>query len=236
MPLSLIARNLMTTRPDLTLYITYKNYSSWSLRAWLLMQALEIPFTEKLLEMTDDGHVPGMVGISPTAKVPCLVDHGMGGLTVWETVAIAEYLDELHPDLGVWPEHVADRATARALVAEMHGGFSALRGECPMNLRRAPAPLAVSDDVRRDVARAEAIFDSCLTSTKSQSDGLFLMGRFSAVDAFYAPLATRLVTYQLSDHPAVAAFMAALESLPAWQEWHAAAMREMAIIAADEVD
>ena len=236
MPLSSIARKLMTTEPDLTLYITYKNYSSWSLRAWLLMRALEIPFTEKLLNMTNDGRVPAMAGISPTGKVPCLVDHGMGGLTVWETVAIAEYLDEIHPDLGVWPEHVGDRATARALVAEMHGGFIALRGECPMNLRRAPSSLAVSDAVHRDVARAEAIFNSCLTSPKSQSNGLFLMGKFSVVDAFYAPLATRLVTYQLSDHPAVAAFMAALENLPAWQEWQAAAMREMAIISADEVD
>ena len=236
MPLTPSARKIAATRPDLTLYITYKNYSSWSLRAWLLMRALDIPFTENLLEMTDDGRVPGMVGISPTAKVPCLVDHGMGGLVVWETVAIAEYLDELHPDLGIWPEHVADRARARALVAEMHGGFAALRGECPMNLRRPPAPLRVSEAVRRDVARAEAIFEDCLTSTMSQSGGLFLMGRFSAVDAFYAPLATRLVTYQLSDHPAVTAFMAALEGLSAWQEWHAAAMREMAIIAADEVD
>ena len=164
MSLSSIARKRMTTEPDLTLYITYKNYSSWSLRAWLLMRVLDIPFTE------------------------------------------------------------------------MHADFTALRAECPMNLRRAPSSLAVSDAVRRDVARAEAIFNSCLTSPKSQSNGLFLMGKFSAVDAFYAPLATRLVTYQLSDHPAVAAFMAALENLPAWQEWQAAAMREMAIISADEVD
>ena len=236
MPLSPMIGMAGFSQPDLTLYITYRNYSSWSLRAWLLMRVLDIPFTEKLLEMTDDGRVPGMARISPTGKVPCLVDHGMGGLPVWETIAITEYLDEIHPDLGVWPENVEDRATARALVAEMHAGFAALRRECPMNLRRTPSALPVSDAVRGDVARAEAIFEGCLTSARSQSGGLFLMGRFSAVDAFYAPLATRLVTYQLSSHSAVAAFMAALESLPAWQEWHAAAMREMAIIDADEVD
>lgn len=221
---------------DLTLYITWKNYSSWSLRAWLLMRTLEIPFKEILVPMTDMAKLPGMVGISPTNKVPCLIDRqhvlGMAGVTIWETMAIAEYLDELFPEAGVWPEDMASRATARALVSEMHAGFAALRGECPMNLRRAPAPLAVSDACRVDVARVGTIFAERLEA----SGGPFLMGRFSAVDAFYAPVLTRIRTYQLLDSEAVKVFAAALHSLPAWQEWYHAALAETAVIPADEVD
>ena len=192
---------------DLALYITWKNYSSWSLRAWLMMRALEVPFEEILVPMTADAALPDMAGISPTRKVPCLVDRAMRGAVVWETVAIAEYLDELFPDRGVWPEDTAKRAVARALVAEMHAGFGALRGECPMNLRRPPAPLAVSDACRADVARIGEIFATCL----DLSGGPFLMGRFSAVDAFYAPVLTRLRTYQLLDSEAVKALAAALD-------------------------
>ena len=151
---------------DLALYITWKNYSSWSLRAWLLMRALEIPFEEILVPMTDEARLPAMAGISPTRKVPCLIDRGMSGgmsaVTIWETLAIAEYLDELFPERGVWPEDMASRATARAMVAEMHAGFAALRSECPMNLRRPSAPMAVSDSCRADVARIGAIFADCL--------------------------------------------------------------------------
>ena len=217
---------------DLTLYITWKNYSSWSLRAWLLMRALEIPFEELLVPMTDAAQLPGMAGISPTRKVPCLIDRGMARVTIWETMAIAEYLDELFPDTGVWPEDMASRATARALVSEMHAGFAALRGECPMNLRRPPAPLAVSDACRADVARVEQILSGCL----DVSGGPFLMGRFSAVDAFYAPVLTRIMTYQLLDSDTVKVFAAALDSLPAWREWRDAALAETAVIPADELD
>ena len=217
---------------DLALYITHKTYSSWSFRAWLLMRALEIPFEEILVPMTDDGRLPAMAGISPTRKVPCLIDRAMGGVTIWETMAIAEYLDELFPENGVWPEDMVRRAEARALVAEMHAGFDALRAECPMNLRRAPAPLAVSDACRMDVARVGQIFSGCLQS----SGGPFLMGRFSALDAFYAPVLMRLQTYRLLDSDAVKVFAAALDSLPAWQEWREAACAEAVIISADEVD
>jgi len=216
---------------DLTLYITWKNYSSWSLRAWLLMRALEIPFEEILVPMTEAAALPGMAGISPTRKVPCLINKGMARVSIWESMAIAEYLDELFPDAGVWPEDMASRATARALVAEMHAGFAALRGECPMNLRRVSAPLAVSDACRADVARVGAIFADCLDA----SGGPFLMGRFSAVDAFYAPVMTRIMTYQLLNSDAVRGVAAALDSLPAWQEWRGAALAETALIPADEV-
>ena len=221
---------------DLALYITWKNYSSWSLRAWLLMRALEIPFEEILVPMTDEARLPAMAGISPTRKVPCLIDRGMSGgmsaVTIWETLAIAEYLDELFPERGVWPEDMASRATARAMVAEMHAGFAALRSECPMNLRRPSAPMAASDSCRADVARIGAIFADCLEA----SGGPFLMGAFSAMDAFYAPVLTRIQTYMLLDSEAVKSFATALDTLPAWQEWRSAALAETVIIATDEVE
>ena len=195
------------------------------------MRALEVPFEEILLPMTEDAKLPGMAGISPTRKVPCLVDRDINWLTIWETMAIAEYLDEMFPEKGVWPEDMAKRAKARSLVAEMHAGFGALRAECPMNLRRPPAPLAVSDACLAEVARAAAIFASCLDS----SGGPFLMGKFSALDAFYAPVLSRIRTYQLLDSDAVKAFTATLENLPAWQEWVDAALAEAVVIPVVEV-
>ena len=200
------------------------------------MRALEIPFEEILVPMTDEARLPAMSGISPTRKVPCLIDRGMSGgmsaVTIWETLAIAEYLDELFPERGVWPEDMASRATARAMVAEMHAGFAALRSECPMNLRRPSAPMAVSDSCRADVPRIGAIFADCLEA----SGGPFLMGAFSAMDAFYAPVLTRIQTYMLLNSEAVKSFATALDTLPAWQEWRSAALAETVIIATDEVE
>ena len=194
------------------------------------MRAFDIPFDEVLVPMTDDGRLPGMAGISPRQKVPCLVDHAHN-LTNWETVAIIEYLAERYPELAIWPDDMAGRATARALVAEMHAGFLPLRTECPMNLRRPAQPLAIGEAAQRDVGRVESILADCL----AHSGGPFLTGAFSALDAFYAPLLARITTYRLSDHPAATAFQAALETLPAWQEWHMAALAETVIIEADEI-
>ena len=216
--------------PDFTLYITHKNYSSGSLRAWLLMRVFEIPFEEKLVSMESDATVPDMEGVSPTRKVPCLVDRERG-VTIWESIAITEYLAEEIPDCAIWPADRTARAKARAYVAEMHAGFMALRSECPMNLRRRPAIIEIGSQVRRDVARVETIFAQCL----GQSGGPFLAGEFSALDAFFVPVLKRLQTYRLSDHPTIEAFADALDTLPAWREWHAAAMLETQIIEADEV-
>ena len=131
--------------------------------------------------------------------------------------------------LRISPAQMRDRALA--LVSEMHGGFAALRGECPMNIRRPRTTLAVSDACRADGARAGAIFASSLDA----SGGPFLMGKFSAVDAFYAPVLSRILTYNLLDSAAVHAFSGALENLQAWQEWRRAALAETAIVAAVEV-
>lgn len=216
--------------PDFTLYITHKTYSSWSLRAWLLMRAFEIPFEEIVVPMESDASVPDMTGVSPTGKVPCLVDRERG-VTIWESIAIAEYLAEEFPDRPIWPDDRTARARARAYVAEMHAGFAALRSECPMNLRRRPAVIEIGSQARRDVARGEAIFAECL----EQSGGPFLAGEFTALDAFFVPVLKRLQTYRLSEHAAVRAFADALDTLPAWRNWHAAAMVETQIIEADEI-
>lgn len=214
---------------DRTLYITHKNYSSWSLRIWLLMRAFEIPFEEMVVPMESDATVPDMEGVSPTRKVPCLVDHKRG-VTIWESIAITEYLAEEFPDRAIWPTTRTARAEARAYVAEMHAGFLALRRECPMNLRREPTVIEISAEARRDVTRAETIFAECL----EQSGGPFLAGEFSALDAFYAPVLTRFEVYCLSDHPAVKAFADVLDTLPAWREWRTAALAEPHFIEANE--
>lgn len=231
---------------DFTLYITHKNYSSWSLRAWLLMHAFGIEFDEVQTPMNNEGVVPGMADISPTGKVPCLVVRpnspkagtpgadiprvGASDLTIWDTLAITEYLAETFPQHSIWPKSSTDRARARSLVAEMHSGFNGLRNECPMNLRRQPNPLNISAAARADVTRIEEIFATELAT----SNGPFLMGEFSALDAFYAPIYVRLTGYALSSHSAVQQFGAVLTRLPAWREWTIAAASDTSIVAADE--
>jgi len=216
--------------PRFALYITHKNYSSWSLRAWLLMRAFDIGFEEILVPMESDATLPDMEGVSPTRQVPCLVDHERG-ITIWESVAITEYLAEEFPDRAIWPTDRMARAKARAYVAEMHAGFMALRSECPMNLRRQPPKIVISADARRDVLRAETIFAECL----EQSGGPFLAGTFSALDAFFVPVLKRLQTYGLSDQTAVQAFADVLDTVPAWRAWHAAALVETHIIDVNEM-
>lgn len=218
-----------------TLYITHKNYSSWSLRVWLLMRGFGIEFTEQMVKMDSSGKIAAMEGISGTTKVPCLVVHEAGrDLVLWESIAIMEYLADLFGDLPLWPAEMSDRAKARVLAAEMHAGFNALRSECPMNLRRPAAPFAVSEAVMADVARIEQIWQGCFDDVRHDG-GAFLCGGFSIIDAMFAPVWSRIKTYQLSAHPVVDRFGAALEALPAWQEWSASAALDQSVVAADEV-
>ena len=218
------------------LIIGNKNYSSWSLRGWLAAKQSGLSFEEITVPMfgkqwdalkSEDG------GTQPShGKVPILWDDEA---VVWDSLAILEYLADKVGRDRFWPKDAVARGMARSMVAEMHSSYHALRGECPMNLRRPPAPhpasFAVSNACRADVARVGAIFAGCLDA----SGGPFLMGRFSAVDAFYAPVLSRIMTYQLLDSDAVRVFAAALDSLPAWQEWRRAALAETAVIPADEV-
>jgi glutathione S-transferase len=200
------------------LYIANKNYSSWSLRAWVLMRELGIAFNEHLLQFGQAASWEGYSRISSSGKVPCLVD---GDLAVWDSLAIAEYLAERHPD--VWPADAVARAWARSAAAEMHSGFSELRNVCSMScgirvrLHNAGAGLA------RDIARIGALWNDGLR----RFGGPFLAGkRFSAVDAFYAPVAFRVQSYGLTLDAASDAYTSRLLGLRSMRDWYASALQE----------
>ena len=209
------------------LYIGNKNYSSWSFRPWIAMKVQGVDFEEVLVPFDDAGGNPKFREFSPSGKVPTLVD---GKLTIWESLAILEYLADRFPGKPFWPQDIAARAMARAVANEMHGGFGGLRSECPMNMRREIRAIDVSDAVRKDVARIEKLWSDCLEA----SGGPFLFGSFTNADAMFAPVVNRLEKYALSDHAAVTAYTKAMKALPAWIEWEAAGTAEPWLVPADE--
>ena len=197
-----------------TLYIANKNYSSWSLRPWVLLRELGIPFEEKLMPF----HGAAFGTFSPSGKVPCLVD---GAITVWDSLAITEYLAEAHPE--VWPAGRAARVFARCAAAEMHSGFMALRTQCGMNCGVRVQLRRVDDALARDLARLNKLWDDGLT----RFGGPFLAGaKFTAADAFYAPVAFRIQTYAPPLEAAADAYARRLLALPSMREWYASALAE----------
>lgn len=200
-----------------SLYIANKNYSSWSLRPWLLMTELAIPFDEKLIPFEESNHV-NFKAFAPNAKVPCLHD---GGLVIWDSLAIIEYLAERNP--GVWPSQPAARAWARSASAEMHSGFSALRNQCSMNCGLRLKLHAITDALQADLQRLDELWRDGL----QRFGGPFLAGgEFSAVDAFYAPVAFRVQTYSLPLSAPALAYVARILALAGMQDWHRAALLE----------
>jgi glutathione S-transferase len=200
------------------LYIANKNYSSWSLRPWILMRELGIAFEEKLIPFPSTNAFEAFRPISPTGRVPALHD---GDLVVWDSLAIAEYLAERHP--GVWPSDAKARAFARSAAAEMHSGFSTLRTTCGMNcgLRVRLGPM--SAQLTKDVARISELWNEGLR----RFGGPFLAGPiFTNVDAFFAPVAYRAQTYGLPFEGAAAEYVQRLLALPGMQSWYAAALVE----------
>jgi glutathione S-transferase len=210
---------------SLTLFIGNKAYSSWSLRPWLLMRALDIPFTEVVTPLYVDGSREKMLREGPTGKVPLLRD---GDFAVWDSLAIVEYLAEKFPDRNVWPRAPQARARARSLCAEMHSGFQSLRQACPTNFRRArrASPLPLDEAAQADLARIEAIF----TETPTQFGGPFLFGEFSAADAFFAPVASRLHTYRLALEEPARAYCDTVLAWPDFARWREAAQAEAWVI------
>lgn len=200
------------------LAIANKNYSSWSLRPWALLRELQIPFTEQLLVFGQTPVWDQFRKRCPAGKVPCLID---GATTVWESLAIAEYLAERHP--GVWPENTAARAWARSAAAEMHAGFSELRSRCSMSCGIRVRLFEFPAALMRDVARISALWNDGL----SRFGGPFLAGStFTAVDAFFAPVAFRVQTYGLSLDARASAYADRLLALASMQAWYAAALKE----------
>ncbi|OSM96898.1 MULTISPECIES: glutathione S-transferase family protein [Lonsdalea] len=193
------------------LYIANKNYSSWSLRPWVLLQELNIPFEETLVPFSPGISQPAFKTFSPSGKVPCLVD---GDLTVWDSLAITEYLAERHAD--VWPGDAAARAWARCASAEMHSGFSTLREVCGMNCGIRVTLHEITPALQRDLERLNQLWEEGLT----RFEGPFLAGaQFSAVDAFYAPVVFRIRTYGLPLTPLATQYYTTLLALPAMQQW-----------------
>ena len=213
---------------DLILYIGNKNYSSWSLRPWIAMRAFDIPFKEVLIPFDFEDGNPNIKAISQSGRVPLLMD---GGLKVWESLAILEYLAELFPEKAIWPADNAARALARSISSEMATGFSGLRNHCPFNMHRTPKPLADASGVSADVARIDAIWTACL----EKSGGPYLFGAFSAADAMYAPIVSRFSSFDLTPSATAAAYMTAIKSLPAWAEWEGEALKESWIVSGSEI-
>ncbi|WP_246164654.1 glutathione S-transferase family protein [Halopseudomonas laoshanensis] len=200
------------------LYIANKNYSSWSLRPWVLMRQLGIPFTEHLMPFAGADTAASFRAFSPSGKVPCLVD---GETRVWDSLAIAEYLAETHS--GIWPEDLAARTWARCAAAEMHSGFTQLRNICTMNCGLRIQLHEVTPALQAELTRLDELWCEGI----SRFGGHYLAGTtFTAVDAFFAPVAFRLQTYNLQLSVTAMEYVARLLMLEPMREWYDAALKE----------
>jgi glutathione S-transferase len=216
---------------SLTLVIGNKNYSSWSLRPWIALKAAGIPFEEVLIPLYEPGSTEKILKYSPAGKVPVLID---GDDVVWESLAILEHLADRFPGANLWPSDTRARSFARCAATEMHGGFQPLRQHCTMNmwlpLRERPLPPEVFDNVKR----IETLWAEC--RARFGNGGPFLFGSFGNADAMYAPVVSRFHTHGLPVGPGTRAYMDAVMALPAWQEWHDAAMKETWVMQHNEPD
>jgi glutathione S-transferase len=212
------------------LLIANKNYSSWSLRPWLLLKQLGIPFEEEKLSFNDPAFAARVRALNPAGKVPVLVD---GDVVVWDSLAIVEYVAERFPERPTWPAAREARARARSVCAELHSGFEALRGRLGMNCEL-HMPMSVLDvATRRDVTRVCDIWADCARFAIG-TDGPFLFGAFSAADAFYAPIVRRFLTYEVGLPEAARRYVATIDALPAMREWVTAARAENDFVASEE--
>jgi glutathione S-transferase len=214
---------------DLALAIGNKNYSSWSMRPWVLLRQADIPFQEIQLWFNADGHVPDARQYSSVGQVPVLL---VDGAPVWDSLAICEAVAELFPEKRLWPAALRPRAVARSACAEMHAGFRSLRSAMPMNIRASLPGKGMSPAVERDIQRIAAIWTDCRSRFGSGGDLLF--GHFTAADAYYVPVAMRFITYAVSLPAAARDYVEAVSNLPAVVEWMDAARRETQFVAADE--
>lgn len=203
------------------LYVGDYNLSSWSLRPFLALDASGLAHRVEVIRLNQPDTAKNIAAVSPNHKVPCLVD---GDLVISESLAISEYVAELAPEAHLWPEDRAARAMARAAATEMHAGFPNLRREHPMRLAER-IPKAPSEDVKRELARIEALFAS--SRARFGSEGPFLFGRFSIADCMFAPVATRMRTYDLPVGPASKAFQEAIFAHPSFLRWEASARAEL---------
>jgi glutathione S-transferase len=213
----------------LKLVIGNKNYSSWSMRPWVLLRQAGIPFEEIPLEFDDDARPRGAEAYSPTRQVPVLM---VDGAAVWDSLAICETVAEMFPEKRLWPAEERARALGRSICAEMHAGFRELRGAMPMNIRASHPGKGMSEAVRRDIERVFAIWRDC--RGQHGRSGEMLFGHFTVADAYYAPVVMRFATYQVNLPDFARRYVEAVRELPAVAEWISAARRETGFVAADE--
>ncbi len=205
----------------LTLVIGNKVYSSWSFRPWIAMAYFGLDFREIVIPLRSPETKTSILKYSPNGKVPALID---GETVVWETLAILDYLNEFHLGGRLWPKDKAAQGMARSIAAEMHGGFAALRQQCPMDMRRTPASIPLNHEVAAQIERLEAMWSEA--RNKFGHGGPFLFGAFSGADAMYAPVVFRLDNYMVPVKPEIRAYMDAMMALPAWKVWLDAALKE----------
>ena len=212
------------------LIIGNKNYSTWSLRAWLLLSEAGIEFEEERLALDTEGFADKIAQFSPARHVPVLI---LNGATVWDTMAIAETAAEHWPDRNLWPSNPAARAHARSISAEMHSGFSILRETMPMNCRAMGRKVSLPDTLAADIDRVFEIWSDC--HRRYQSGGDWLFGEFSVADAMYAPVVLRFRTYGINLPQSAAAYPDRLLQSIALQDWLAAAESEVEVIEREEI-
>ena len=209
----------------LTLVIGNKNYSSWSMRPWIVMKYFQIPFEEIFIPLRQPGSKEKILEHSPAGKVPVLKHQN---LAIWETIAICEYLAEIFPAKNLWPKDQKARAVARAVVAEMHAGFMDLRKNCPMNVKASKPMKEFSPEVSRDIERITALWEDCRKRFGSRGD--FLFGEFSIADGFYAPVVWRFNTYGAKLSGTAKKYFETMMSLPVMKEWKDLAVKEKYVI------
>ncbi len=216
---------------DFTLYLGNKNYSSWSLRAWLVLKQCGVPFDEEVVPLREADTQTAILRHSPTGKLPALK---VGSdLVVCESIAIAEYLADRFPSAKLWPEDRGVRALARAVSAEMHAGFAELRKAVPFNVRHPAKPKALTEAVQADIARLAQIWGEC--RTRFGAGGPLLFGSFTIADAMFAPEVVRIAGAGTALPDPAKDYVAAVMALPAMAEWQAAAAAEPWLIPEFEV-
>jgi glutathione S-transferase len=216
-------------KPGLKLVIANKNYSSWSMRPWVAMKAFGIPFEEIRILLDRPGTSMEIARYSSAGRVPILIARDV---TIWDSLAICEYLAEQFQEQNMWPQATDARAVARSVCAEMHSGFSGLRSAMPMNIRARFPGKGRTSDAQADIGRVCEIWENCLSEFGHHQ---FLFGDFSIADAFFAPVAMRFRTYAVSLAPALQAYVERVESHPAVANWMREAVAETEIIAKYEL-
>ncbi|MEO1211313.1 MAG: glutathione S-transferase family protein [Cyanobacteria bacterium J06638_20] len=212
------------------LIIGNKNYSSWSLRGWLAARKANMDFEEKRLPLDTPEFSKEIIHYSPTRRVPVLRDNGQ---VIWDSLAIAEYVNDAYADGALWPQDSTVRAIARAATAEMHSGFAALRGGMPMNIRASDRRVLQNDALAADIQRVIELWRTC--RQEFGTEGSWLFGSFSIADAFYAPVTFRFTTYGVPLDTVEQEYVNHLQSDPDVRAWVAAALEETEVIEAEEV-